>query len=243
MEPKVALITHAVDYAGPGAARALAEAGFVAVCHDPGFRSDSERQAFEAGHPGCVACPAASGGEAIDFAVARFGRLDCVVSNDVFPALWSPLDELDIGEFRETIESLVIEPAMLLSKAAVVMKARGRGNIIVVTSASPLQPEPGYAMYSSARAATTNLARCLARELAPYGVSVNAIAPNFLSSEMYYPAALWQDDTSRRDRLKREVPMGRLGTSEELGELVVLLASGKANFITGQVIPFTGGWG
>lgn len=243
MERKVALITHAVDYAGPGAARALAGAGFVAVCHDPGFQSDGERRAFEAGYPGCVACPAASGGEAIDFAVARFGRLDCVVSNAVFPALWSPIDELDIGDFRETLESLVIEPAMLLSKAAAVMKAHGRGNIIVVTSASPLQPEPGYAMYSSARAAASNLARCLARELAGHGVSVNAIAPNFLSSETYYPAALWQDDPSRRDRLKREVPMGRLGTAEELGELVVLLASGKANFITGQVIPFTGGWG
>jgi NAD(P)-dependent dehydrogenase (short-subunit alcohol dehydrogenase family) len=243
MEPKVALITHATDYAGPGAARALAAAGFATVCHDPGFESAGERQAFEAAYPGCIAGPAGAGRDALDFAVTRFGRLDCVVSNAVFPALWSPIDELDIVDFRETLESLVIEPTLLLSRAAAVMKPQGRGNIIVVTSASPLHPEPGFAMYSSARAAANNLARCLARELAGHGISVNAIAPNFLASEVYYPAALWQDDPGRRDQLKRDVPLGRLGTAEELGELVVLLASGKANFLTGQVIPFTGGWG
>ncbi len=243
MEEKVALITHALDYAGPGAARALAHAGFVVVCHDPAFQSDDERRRFEVELPGCIACQVATGADAVDFTVTRFGRLDCTVSNDVFPAFRSPIDQIDIAEFRETIESLLIEPTIFLSKVASVMKARGRGNIIVVTSASPLQPEPGYAMYSSARAAANNLTRCLAKELGAHGVSVNAIAPNFLVSEMYYPSTLWQDDASQRERLRQQVPLGRLGTGEELGELVVLLAGGKANFITGQVIPFTGGWG
>jgi NAD(P)-dependent dehydrogenase (short-subunit alcohol dehydrogenase family) len=243
MEKKVALVTHALDYAGPGAAGALAAAGFLVICHDPAFQSGSELEEFEKNFPEYITCRAATSVEAIDFAVARFDRLDCVVSNDIFPALWSPIDQIDIDEFRETIEGLLIEPAILLSKAAATMKAYGRGNIIVVTSAAPLQPEPGYAMYSSARAAASNLARCLAKELGAHGISVNAIAPNFLDSEMYYPAELWKNNASQHDRLKQQVPLGRMGTSEELGELVVLLASGKANFITGQVIPFTGGWG
>lgn len=61
-------------------------------------------------------------------------------------------------------------------------------------------------------------------------------------SELYYPPDIWENDPVCRDYLKGHVPMGRLGRPEELGELVAFLASGKCDFVSGQVIPFSGGW-
>jgi NAD(P)-dependent dehydrogenase (short-subunit alcohol dehydrogenase family) len=71
---------------------------------------------------------------------------------------------------------------------------------------------------------------------------VNAVAPNFLYSETYYPRAQWMEDPKYVQRIKDMVPLGRLGRPEEIGELIAFLVSGKSDFVTGQVIPFTGGW-
>ena len=68
------------------------------------------------------------------------------------------------------------------------------------------------------------------------------MVPNYLYSEAYYPRAKFIDDPEGREQIASIVPMGRLGEPEEAGELVAFLASGRAKFMTGQVINFTGGW-
>jgi NAD(P)-dependent dehydrogenase (short-subunit alcohol dehydrogenase family) len=67
------------------------------------------------------------------------------------------------------------------------------------------------------------------------------VAPNFLQSEIYYPREIWETDPTHRAYLEGHVPLGRLGRPEELGELVAFLASGKCDFVSGQVTPFAGG--
>ncbi len=71
---------------------------------------------------------------------------------------------------------------------------------------------------------------------------MNAVCPNYLYSEMYYPRARFVDDPKGSCEIARLVPAGRLGRPEEIGELIAFLASGKSRFTTGQAIHFTGGW-
>jgi NAD(P)-dependent dehydrogenase (short-subunit alcohol dehydrogenase family) len=71
---------------------------------------------------------------------------------------------------------------------------------------------------------------------------VNVVAPNYLYSEAYYPRARFIDDPLGSAEIAAKVPLGRLGRPEEIGELIAFLASGRAPFVTGQVIDFTGGW-
>lgn len=82
----------------------------------------------------------------------------------------------------------------------------------------------------------------MAREAASFGIQVNVVAPNYLYSELYYPRARFIDNLKGRELIADIVPMGRLGTQDEVGELVAFLASGRSSFVTGQVIYFTGGW-
>lgn len=95
---------------------------------------------------------------------------------------------------------------------------------------------------------TPGLVACLpcyaitAREPARQGIQVNVVAPNYLYSEAYYPRSRYIDDPRGRAEIAAQVPVGRLGDPAEIGELVAFFASGRAPFVTGQVIDFTGGW-
>jgi 3-oxoacyl-[acyl-carrier protein] reductase len=100
----------------------------------------------------------------------------------------------------------------------------------------------GFAVPTSIRAGATALALSLSREVVTLGIQVNVVAPNYLYSEMYYPRARFIDDPEGREEIASIVPMGRLGTQEEVGELIAFLAGGRSSFVTGQVIYFTGGW-
>lgn len=84
--------------------------------------------------------------------------------------------------------------------------------------------------------------RSLSLELAPHQVPVNAIAPNYLYSETYYPRAVFVDDPRGRAFVEQVVPVGRLARPEEIGELVRYLATTQGSFMTGAIIDFSGGW-
>lgn len=83
--------------------------------------------------------------------------------------------------------------------------------------------------------------KSLALELGPHNIQVNAVAPNFMESETYFPKTLMNDPVARR-KILGNIPLGRLGRPEEAGALIAYLASAKADFVTGQVIALAGGW-
>ncbi len=242
MSERIALVTHLSEYAGLPGAAALAADGCRVFCHDPSFADAAARHAFAAGNPGLEPLTATAPEDLVAEVTGIAGRLDVVVSNDTHPATRARIEQADAQAYRETIEALMVWPFRLAGAAAAVMKGQGGGRLVFITSASPLHPYPGFSMYASARAGASSLSQALARELAPHGIQVNAIAPNFLYSETYYPRAQWMDDPRYVQRLKDMVPMGRLGRPDEIGALISFLASGKAEFVTGQVIAFTGGW-
>jgi NAD(P)-dependent dehydrogenase (short-subunit alcohol dehydrogenase family) len=168
--------------------------------------------------------------------------IDAVVSNDVYPITRTPIGAIALEDLRNTFEAVLVFPVQLTQLLLPEMKARKSGSFVFVTSARPLRPELGFAVPTSIRAGATAFALALAREVVSFGIQVNVVAPNYLYSEMYYPRARFIDDPQGREHIAGIVPMGRLGTPEEVGELIAFLASGRSCFITGQVIYFTGGW-
>lgn len=170
------------------------------------------------------------------------GRLNVIVSNDHFPAIHRSLPHASLDELRQTLEKLVVTPFALLKAAVPLFQAQGGANVVMITSCRTKLPMHGGSIPDSARAAANALVRSFAIELAPFDVAVNAIAPNFLYSEAYYPRAVFVDDPAGAAYVKSEVPVGRLGRPDEIGELILFLARTESRFLTGSVIDFTGGW-
>jgi 3-oxoacyl-[acyl-carrier protein] reductase len=115
------------------------------------------------------------------------------------------------------------------------MKGRG-GRIINIASVSGLMGNPGQSNYSASKAGVIGLTRTVARELAGRDITVNAVAPGFIATEM--TAALGEQIL---EQVKKEIPLGRLGNPQDVADAVLYLASDSAAFITGQVLTVDGG--
>lgn len=239
---RTVLVTNVTQYTGPGAMEILLRQHMRVVCHDPTFREQAVRDDFRSRHPGTECLESADPSALIDELKGRDFQIDTFVSNDVYPITRTPIGEIALEDLRNTFESVLVFPVQLTQLLLPEMKARRSGSFVFVTSARPLRPEPGYAVATSIRAGAATFALALSREVASFGIQVNVVAPNYLHSEMYYPRAQFIDDAQGREQIAGIVPMGRLGTAEEVGELIAFLASGRSSFVTGQVIYFTGGW-
>jgi NAD(P)-dependent dehydrogenase (short-subunit alcohol dehydrogenase family) len=236
------LVTHVKHYAGPGVVAALLRQGDCVLCHDASFRDAAARDSFRQSHPGVECLQGLDPQALVTELNVRALSVDAVVSNDVYPITPQPIGEIDPAILRNTFEAVFMFPVQLAQLLLPGMKARGAGSFVFITSARPLRPEQGFAVPTSIRAGTTTFALAMAREVASAGIQVNVVAPNYLYSEMYYPRARFIDDPDGREQIASIVPMGRLGTPEEIGDLVAFFASGRSSFVTGQVIYFTGGW-
>jgi 3-oxoacyl-[acyl-carrier protein] reductase len=238
---RTVLVTNVTQYAGPGAMKVLPGQMRV-VCHEPTFQERDARESFLSRHPNCECLESAEPGSLFDELKTRGVQIDALVSNDAYPITRAPIGEIALADLRNTFENVLVFPVQLTQLLLPEIKARKNGSFVFVTSARPLRAEPGFAVPTSIRAGTTAFALALSREVASFGIQVNVIAPNYLYSEMYYPRARFIDDPGGREHIAKIVPMGRLGTPEEVGELIAFLASGRSAFLTGQVIHFTGGW-
>lgn len=236
------LMTHVCQYTGPGSVPVLLREHRELYCHDESFVDPVAARRFENEHPGALALAAQHPQALADELSARGLKVETVVHNDVHPNTPLPIEEIPTEMLQAAFEALLLFPVQLTQRLLPAMKAAGRGRFVFVTSARYLQPEPGFAVATSIRAATTAFALALAREAAPNGIQVNVVAPNYLYSEAYYPRARFVDDPDGRAQIAAKVPLGRLGRPEEVGELISFLASGRAPYVTGQVIDFTGGW-
>jgi len=236
------LMTNVCQYTGPGSVPVLLREHRNVYCHDGSFTDSVAARQYEAEHPGAVAVAAQTPQALADVLATRGVSIDTVIHNDVHPNTPLPIEEIPLEMLHASFEALLIFPVRLTQLLLPSMKTAKSGRFVFVTSARYLQPEPGFAVATSIRAATTAFAQALAREAAPYGIQVNVVAPNYLYSEAYYPRARFIDDPQGREQIASKVPLGRLGNPEEIGELVGFLASGRSPFVTGQVIDFTGGW-
>jgi 3-oxoacyl-[acyl-carrier protein] reductase len=116
------------------------------------------------------------------------------------------------------------------------MMAQRAGAIVNVSSLSGITGLPGQTNYAAAKGGVNAFTRALAQEVARFGIRVNAVAPGLVATEM-----TMQIPAPQRERLLSNIPMGRMATPEEIAAVVKFLASNEASYITGQVIPVTGG--
>jgi NAD(P)-dependent dehydrogenase (short-subunit alcohol dehydrogenase family) len=233
-------VSNARDYTGPGVVDVLSRAGYRVVCHDRTFIDESARAHFTASDA-VVALRAQAPEDLVD-EINSYGPITRFVFNDAHANAPKPFEDIDLQELRAAHAALVEFPFRLCQLVLPSLKQSGTGAIVFVTSARQLQPEPGFTVATSVRAGATALALSVAREAAPHGVQVNALQPNYLYSEMYYPRAQFVDDPAGRAAIAATVPAGRLGQPAEFGQLVEFFISGRSPFTTGQAINFTGGW-
>ncbi len=238
----VALITHALAYVGPAACAALLGAGYRLHADDAGFADPAVAASWRAAHPGASTSALADPAALVPATLAAHGRLDVLVSNDAHPAVHRPILDGDPAALRETLAVLVEGPYRLMRAGAAQLVQQGGGSIVFITSCRTALPMAGGAIPDMARAAANALLRSLAIELAPAGIPVNAIAPNFYASEAYFPHARFVENAAGRDYIQRVVPAGRLGQPAEIGALISYLAALRSPFPTGAIIPFAGGW-
>lgn len=229
LKDRVIVITNARHFVGPASGRVLAGHGATIIAHQG-----------EEG-PG-IAVPTASEPETlIDEVMDTHGRIDALVSNDAYPAVRAPVDEADPAEMRRALDALVTWPYRLIGRAVPHMKAAGAGKIVMVTSAAPLRGLANYSMYATARGAGNALVKSLSLELAKFNIQVNAIAPNYIETPTYFPPSLTENEAAMTKMLSN-IPAKRLGQPEEVAETIAFMASDRCGYITGHVIPISGGW-
>lgn len=171
----------------------------------------------------------------VDETVSRFGRLDILVNN-AGTALSSLLVDTLVEEW-DRLMAVHLRGAFNLSQAALgpMMEAR-RGRIVNISSIWGLVGAAGEVAYSTAKAGLIGFTRALAKEVGGWGITVNAVAPGAVETDML--ADLSPED---RRELAERTPLGRLGTPEEIAAAVLFLVGPSGSFLTGQVISPNGG--
>lgn len=242
MSQPIALVTNVCEFAGPPAVQALDAAGFHVLAHDITFADPVRAEQYRTEHPDVVVLAEQTPSALVAAALSVAQRLDVVVSNDAYPPIHGPIATAAVDDLRATLERLVVFPFALMQAVIPTLKHQAKGRVIMITSNRTRLPFVGGAIPDTARAGANALVKSLSLELAPFGIPVNAIAPNYLYSETYYPRARFVDDPAGRAFIAETVPVGRLAQPEEIGELVQFLATMQGTFLTGAIIDFSGGW-
>lgn len=216
---KRVLITQARDFMGPGLVEVFREHGATVIT--------GEEPLTEPG--------------AAEELVETAGELDVLVANLSCPSPTTPAAEVGDDEWRSVFAHLVDPLPGLMRAVLPQMTSRREGKVIVMGSAAALRGIRRASTYSAARGAQIAYVRAVGTEVAPLGVQVNLIAQNFVENDVYFPDAV-RKLPMFQDRLRREVPVQRLGTPVEDAMLAVFLASDECKFMVGQTVPFAGGW-
>ncbi|MGH7408150.1 MAG: 3-oxoacyl-[acyl-carrier-protein] reductase [Candidatus Methylomirabilales bacterium] len=239
---RVALVTGGSRGIGRAICEALADAGAaVAINYQGSERAAREvaREIAEAGGIAEIFQADVSEREAVQRmkkqVLARFGRVDLLVNNAGITRdrTFVRMDE----EAWAAVLSVNLNGAFYCTKAFLDgMLERGYGRIVHISSIVGQMGNFGQANYAAAKAALLGFTKTLAKELATKGITVNAVAPGFIETEMV--AAVPEEV---RGKIVKQIPMGRLGTAQEVAKGVVFLLSGDASYITGQTLNVNGG--
>jgi 3-oxoacyl-[acyl-carrier protein] reductase len=241
IDGRVALVLGASKGIGRGIATALAREGArVAISS----RSAEALEEVAEAIPGEVGAFAADTGDlermgALPDEVAEaLGPLEILVTNTGGPPPGGALDN-PRDEWEAAYRSLVLAPRTLVEAALPSMRERGWGRIVNVASSSVKEPIPSLALSNAHRMATVGLFKTLAAEVAGEGITVNTVATGRFATERL---ADNYGSIEEAEKLARDqVPVARLGTPEEFGDLVAFLCSERAAYLTGAVIPLDGG--
>lgn len=235
---RTAIVCGASSGLGLASAEALAEEG-ANVAMVARRREELER---EANRIGALAVRgdvtnAADLGRAVELTLQAFGGIDIVVWNSGGPPAGRASEITDLA--LESAFELLLQPAVRLVRLALPhLRASAAGRVLLITSLTAKEPTPYLALSNAFRPGLTGWAKSLARELGPEGITVNCIAPGRIDTprmtELYGEAGPPADELA-------QIPLGRLGTPREFGDVVCFLASDRAAYVSGTTMLVDGG--
>jgi NAD(P)-dependent dehydrogenase (short-subunit alcohol dehydrogenase family) len=174
----------------------------------------------------------------VDAVVERFGRLDVAVNNAGTEGHIGPIVDQTPESYQAVFDTNVLGVLLGLKHELRVMMPERRGSIVNVSSVAGIRGAPNAAVYVASKHAVEGLTKSAALEAAPFGVRVNAVAPGPIDTGML---DRFTRDAAGRAEMVAGVPLGRAGTTDEIAQVILFLASDKASFLTGQALVADGG--
>jgi NAD(P)-dependent dehydrogenase (short-subunit alcohol dehydrogenase family) len=174
----------------------------------------------------------------VDKTVARFGRLDVAVNNAATEGQVGPITDQTAESFAATFETNVLGVVLSMKHEVRAMQAQGSGSIINISSTYGHRGAAFASIYVGAKHAVEGITKSVALELAKSGIRVNAVAPGPTDTGML---SRFTGTAENKAALVRQVPLDRLGLSEEIADGIVFLASDGAKWITGEILNVDGG--
>lgn len=245
MSGKVCLVTGGGSGIGRATALKMAEEGAAAVLIAGRRQSEIEDAAKACEDLGTEACALRTDvtreeevERLIATAIERYGRLDVAFNNAGFQERRTPLEAQDSAVYDTVFDTNVRGVFLCLRHQLPVMFARGAGRIVVNASVSGVRnPNSGLALYSASKAAVISLVRSAAMEAAPRGVSVNAVAPGRVVTDM-----MLRSGVGDMASVAAGLPLRRMGKAEEVAEVAVWLLSDASSYVVGHVLAADGGF-
>ena len=242
LEEKIAVVTGAGRGIGRGIALALAREGALVIVNYNGSRERAEEVVEEikknGGKAAALQCNVSDFEQAKEFfagVVKEYGKIDILVNNAGITRD-NLIMKMSEEEFQDVIQTNLAGPFHGVKFVTRPMMKQRSGRIINIASVSGVIGNMGQANYSSSKAGVIGLTKAAAKELASRNITVNAIAPGFIATEMTDKLS----DSVKKEACKT-IPMGEFGKVEDVAEAVVFLASDRARYITGQVLCVDGG--
>jgi 3-oxoacyl-[acyl-carrier protein] reductase len=242
---KVAVISGGSRGIGAAAVRMFVRAGAKVIFNYQKRRDAAYVLVNDCGSDNCHAVQAdlssvESGKILIDAAVERFGACDIVIGNHgIWPPDDVPVDVITPEHWRRSIAINLDSIFGLVKYGTAQLKKQGRGgSIVLVSSTAGQRGEAFHCDYAAAKGAIISMVKGLSTELARDHIRVNCVAPGWVDTEMAAPAL---NDAATRERALRVIPLGRVGTPDEIAAPILFLCTEHAGFITGEIFNVNGG--
>jgi NAD(P)-dependent dehydrogenase (short-subunit alcohol dehydrogenase family) len=244
---RVAIVTGAAMGIGKACALALAHSGASVVLVDIDVPAGEAARAEVAAAGASAVFVRADVNSMADIeaaataAVAEFGGIDILVNNAA-RAIGGKVDEIDEATWNEVISTNLTSVWRGMKACVPIMKQRGGGSIVSMSSVQSLTGFSGWAAYAAAKGGINSLTQQAALDLAPHKIRVNAVAPGTIMTPLNERVFREHPDPDALIRTWNEAhPLGRFGQPEEVAEAVLFLASDRASFITGTILRVDGG--
>ena len=237
---RVAIVTGAARGLGRAAAQRLHDRGASVVVNvrDLALAEAVAAEIGERARPVAADVAAPGGPETIvRQTLELFGRIDILINNAALP-LTTRFEQISAEEWRRAIDVNLTAPFLLMQAVLPTMKAQRYGRIVNISStAGRMVSTLGGAHYTTSKTGLLGLTRAAAKELGKYGVTVNAVCPGMIDTELTRESA----SSDLLERLAGSFPVPRLGTAEEVADLICFAASESAGYITGASLDINGG--
>jgi 3-oxoacyl-[acyl-carrier protein] reductase len=244
LNSKVALITGGSRGIGAAAVRMFTGAGAKVVFNYQSAKSQADELVRECGAENCRAVQrdlstTEASRELVASAISAFGRLDILVANHgIWPPDDAPIDRMSDEQWHRTIAVNLDSVFGLVKHSVAQMKKQGSGHIVLVSSTAGQRGEAFHCDYAASKGALISMVKGLSTELARDHIYVNCVAPGWVATDMSAEAL---NDPPTRAKVFGSIPLGRVGTPEEIAGPILFLCTPHAGFITGEVFNVNGG--